>query len=256
VFGGPGSAVRCFTGGIYGQLLVYTGSPIGVVPTASSIQANQGTWQHTALVVDDQGGKAHWYLNGVLDSTTSFLPGTHRVLNNELTIGYHSTGAGAWVQSYDLDDFRLYARTMSQADIQTAMKAENPSTSTYGASCAGPATEPKIDASGGAPAVGNAAFRIETRDVEAGRSAFLIGGIKAHDRGRLPLDIGWLLGAGCKVECSIEAAAPFNPTGGAGSFPMPIPNNAALAGGHVYFQVVVIGTKGAVSEGLDVNVQL
>ena len=260
-FGGSGASVRCFTGGVAGNTLWYRGTPIGDVQAAGDVQSNLGAWQHIALSIDDTAGTATWYIDGLVDSITNFTPGTHVAQNTEFHVAYHTSTTSTYSRFYDMDDFRLYNRALNQTDVQNAMMGENPTTSTFGPGCAGTSGVPTIGASGGAPAINNTTFAIDYANVEPNRPTTLSLGFIASAGGTLPLDVSFLLGAGCGIEQSADLGVGLTTATGSGSFPLAVPNDASLVGGHLYAQVIVLGSgfpvsgNGAVSPALDINVQ-
>ncbi|MDA0372421.1 MAG: PKD domain-containing protein [Planctomycetota bacterium] len=262
-FGGPGAQMRCFTGGVAGTGLWYRGTAIGDIKTIGSVQGAPGVWQHVALSIDDVTGTADWYIDGVLDSSTAFTPGTHVMTNSDFTIGYHTAATSGMGLHYDVDDFRLYGNALTAGDIQLAMMQESPTFSSFGAGCAGPSGgAPSVTSSGGAPRVGNASFTLDVTGMEPGRPAVLALGGLVVAGGALPADVSFLLGTGCQIEIAQDVAGILGNGSGSASLPLGIPNNVLLAGAHLYGQVLVVGSgfslpfAGALSPAIDINVQL
>jgi PKD repeat protein len=261
-FGGQTTAMRCFTGGVAGTGLWYRGTAIGDIKTIGSVQAAPGVWQHVALSIDDLTGTADWYIDGLLDSTTPFTPGTHVMSNTAFKVGYHTSLTSGMGRYYDVDDFRMYGRALSAAEIQIAILNETPSTSMFGAGCAGPSgAAPTVGSSGGAPQVGNSNYTINVSGMEPGRPAVLALGGLAVAGGALPADVSFLLGAGCQLEIAQDVAAILGNATGTASLPLAIPNNSLLSGSHLYGQVIVVGSgfslpfAGALSPAIDINIQ-
>ena len=157
----------------------------------------------------------------------------------------------------DLDDCRLYGNALTPTQIMAAMASENAATGTFGDGCTGPTTTPTIGALGGAPAVGNAGFMIGTDNLEPGVPQVINLGLWASATG-LPFDLSTILGAtytGCFAETGPDLFG-FILGGSTGAaVPVAIPNDPTLAGAHLYAQTVVLGSTGAVSPALDINVQ-
>jgi hypothetical protein len=97
------------------------------------------------MVLDDATGTAQWYLNGVADgSPTTFTPNTFTFQAGEFVIGGYGTSTSLVTRYMEMDDFRLYSRALTPAELMTAMASENPSTSTFGDGCTGPSVVPQI----------------------------------------------------------------------------------------------------------------
>ncbi|MBK8975583.1 MAG: PKD domain-containing protein [Planctomycetes bacterium] len=258
---GSGGSARCYwTSSVVGFQLRDWGTLTGSANYVTS-GTNPSTvtgWNHWAVVIDDTAGTAQWYLNGVADgSPTLFTPGTFTFTGGNFKIGSYSTLTTSGYTRYaQMDDFRLYGSALTPAEIMTAMGSEHPTTGTFGDGCSGPVTTPTIGASGGAPAIGNAAFTIELRGMEAGVpqalniAAFVVGG------GLLPFDLGSVLPTftGCFAELFPDVSVGLAGTASA-SVPVAIPAIPALAGAHAYAQAIVLGSVGAVSPALDINIQ-
>jgi hypothetical protein len=74
--------------------------------------------------------------------------------------------------------------------------------------------------------------------------------------GFLPYDLGALLPnfTGCSAELFPEVGPGLGGQANA-QVPLPVPPITTLAGAHLYAQIVVLGSTGAVSPALDVNIQ-
>jgi hypothetical protein len=248
---------RCYYTGAYLSLRNWGG--LGNVDMAGDLDLLTG-WNHVCVVIDDRAGMARWYLNGMPSGTgRAFTPSSFTFQAGNLIVGSYSTTAGSFTRYFDIDDFRVYARALTPAEIATAMASESPAATTFGDGCAGPATTPSILAQNGAPALGNAVFRIEATDLEAGRPQAIFMGLSATGGGTLPLDISLLLGAsyaGCEFEVLPDLIAvplPGTPSGGVN---LALSNDPILAGLHVYAQAIVLGSLGAASPALDVNLEM
>ncbi|MCC6785245.1 MAG: hypothetical protein IT457_20515, partial [Planctomycetes bacterium] len=89
---------------------------------------------------------------------------------------------------------------------------------------------------------------------EVGSPCAVLVGVFAR-QGGLPLDISFLLGAGCVAETLPDLGAFVVGVGPTGSLPLGIPPSTALAGAHLYAQALVFGSQGAASPALDINLQ-
>jgi PKD repeat protein len=253
-FGAATASARAYYAGTYMSLRSWGNIP-GFVDSASDPKALPG-WSHWALVVDDAAGTAQWYVNGVPDGAqASFTPNTFAVNLGNFLVGGYTTSTALYTRYFEMDDFRLYGRALTPAEILGCAVQEQASATTFGAGCAGASGVPTIAGSGGQPTVGNAAFQIDIGNVEAGQLTALLIGVLAVDGGARPLDISFLFGPGCVAETLPDLGAFVAGVGPSSSFPLTIPNDPALAGGHVYAQALVFATDGAASPALDVNIQ-
>ncbi len=81
-----------------------------------------GRWQHVALVVDSAQGRAAFYLNGREATAAGALrPGFQ--LNGVLRLGRRVAGSPLPFDG-QLDDLRIYARSLSPAEITTLAQGE------------------------------------------------------------------------------------------------------------------------------------
>ncbi len=251
-WGGTGTAgVRIFTGGVAGTAILYRGSTVGDVLATTNVQSNFGVWRHVALVIDDAAGTGTWYFDGVPEAPRT-LAAAHSAVITEMHIGYHTSTGAAFPAFADMDDFRLYSRALSVAEIIGMIQAENPTTGPFGAGCAGTAGVPQISANG-APALGNAGFAVQLAGAENARLAGLVFGMAPRAFGTF--DLGAILGPGCALQVDWFNASFHVTAGGMAAQAVPIPNNTALRGFHVYGQWLVAGSVGAASAALDINIQ-
>ncbi|MCI0589008.1 MAG: hypothetical protein L0323_19480 [Planctomycetes bacterium] len=103
---------------------------------------------------------------------------------------------------------------------------------------------PSIATTGGlATSTGNPIFGIALGQALGGAAAVLVAGVSSQSWGGLPLplDLAPSGAPGCALFVSGEVliptiAAGTGPGGGSATVPLPVPNNAALNGGLVYFQ--------------------
>ena len=82
---------------------------VGLVPA--------GTWHHVALVLDSVSGMATGYVDGIKSGTA---PYTGKDLGGSVKIGSYFSGANVFYSGL-LDDFRLYTRALSQAEVRSDM---------------------------------------------------------------------------------------------------------------------------------------
>ncbi|MBK8980013.1 MAG: PKD domain-containing protein [Planctomycetes bacterium] len=260
-FGGSVGSARCYHDGSRWSLRSY--GSLGTASTAYVLSASNPMtlvgWNHWAMVLDDAAGTAQWYLNGVADGTpTAFSPNTFVAsgLGNFIVGDYGTLTSSHFTRYADMDDFRIYGRALTPAEIMTAMASENATTGTFGNGCSGPATTPFIGAGGSAPVIGNPTFTIDVGGMEAfvpqalNIAAFAVAG------GVLPYNLGGVLPtfAGCSAELFPDVSVGLAGTATA-SVPIAIPAIPALAGAHAYAQAIVLGSVGAVSPALDIHMQ-
>jgi PKD repeat protein len=268
VFGGNGSqAVRCFVEGAAGTgRLRYAGSQVGDFNTVADIKTGRtDVWTHVTLVVDNAAGLASWYIDGVLDNTKTFAPGTHRATNTEFLVGRHN-GTQNYSLFYSMDDFRLYGRVLQPAEIAAlAAGAQAATTTNYGVGCPGsqPAA-PRAGSAGGAPAIGNSTYTVTVAGAEPGAIGLALLGLYQNQLGAaggaLPLDVSFLglgFAPGCNLEVGEVLATPLvilSPTGG-GSVGLPIPAVPSLAGSHFHAQWAVLSASSALSDAVHICVR-
>ncbi|MBK8096038.1 MAG: PKD domain-containing protein [Planctomycetes bacterium] len=252
-FGGTGSSVRWFTGGVAGTSLWYRSSGAPDINATYNVQANPGVWEHVCLVVDNTAGTGKWYFNGVLNTTTNFTPGLHSFTTTELHVGWQTATTSGYVRYYDLDDFRIYSRPLSAGEvIATYLLGEHASAGTFGSSCAGPGGTPVI-AGNGVPAVGNLTFAVDLSNAEDLRGAIMVLGLTPSAFGTF--DLSAVLGAGCQLEVDPFGSNFHVTMGNAASQPLGIPLNTMFQGLHVYGQWLVLGTTGAATRVIDINIE-
>jgi PKD repeat protein len=254
-----GGSGRCYYVSSLTGFSLRSWGPVPITDAGTSPNAVTG-WNHWAVVIDDAAGTAQWYLNGVADGNqTTFTPGTFSYTpGGRLLIGTYSTltSASNYLRYADLDDFRIYGRALTPAQLLQSMLFESPTTSTFAAGCSGPSSVPQLGASGGAPTIaGNAAFRLEAAGMQVGAPAAINLGLAQTSNPFLPYDLGFLPGfAGCSVEVFPDVAAlGIANVNGAASLGLAVPADPSLASFHFYGQLVVLGTQGAVSPALDIN---
>lgn len=246
---------RAFAAGAAGSGITFRGSPIGNVDSGFTVTGTPGVWQHVALVVDDVNGQALWFDNGTPSSNViSFTPNTFTYTGTRFmaVAAQGDSGLSPFGVHYDMDDFRYYGRALTQPEIMAAMVAENPSAGTFGSSCAGPGGAPQIGATG-LPQLGNPTFSIDLANAEDSRLCVLALGLQPAAFGTF--DLSPALGAGCTLQVDPFSLLLQVVVATAATQPMPIPNNAALHGLHVYGQWIIAGSTGAVTQALDVNIQ-
>lgn len=247
---------RAFAAGAAGSGITFRGTSIGNVDSVFPVVNTPGVWQHVALVVDDAAGRALWYDNGSPSTNViSFTPNSFNYSGTRFmaVAAQGDSGLSTFGLHYDMDDFRYYTRALSQADIMNVMLAEEPSAGTFGTACAGPSGLPVI-AGQGLPALGNGSFAVDLTNAEASRPCALVIGATPAAFG--VVDLSAFLGTGCSLQTDpLVVIASATSGSGAASQPLPIPAGNNLIGLHLYTQWVILGTQGAVTQVLDVNVQ-
>ncbi|MBM4060585.1 MAG: PKD domain-containing protein [Planctomycetes bacterium] len=244
---------RSFTGsaGIF-----FDGSSLGSVTSSFTVHLTPGVWQHLALVVDDQAGQALWYSNGVPSTNVrSFTPNTFSYSSTaNFAVGANGTGGTSPIGAhFHLDDFRFYTRALTPAELLiNALTVEQAAASVSGLSCPGTLGTPVIGSTGGAPAQGNANFALTLGNAENQRLAALAVGLTPAAFGTF--DLSPWLGAGCVLQNDAIALNFYVVSGNAVTQPFPIPA-AGFAGQHFYAQWAVLGTVGAATRMLDINIQ-
>ena len=263
-FGAGFSGLRCWAVGGGWSL---RGSTIGIFDTASTDLTDGsriGDWVHMALVVDGATGTATWYVDGVVDASTSFAGPVRETGGGVFAVGALSVGSSSRMsEAFDLDDFRLYSRALTQLEVQVQSAAEAPSSSKFGTGCSSFLVPPTIDAVG-APQVGNSSFAIEIGSVVDPSSAvLLVIGVSALSLEflagpALPLELDEFLvnGIGCRLEVGSLVNVPLVAPAGSISVGLPVPATMGLAGTHFYAQALVLGANDSAStRALDVNLQ-
>jgi hypothetical protein len=257
--------LRCWEFGDQWQLL--NGLPSGTFTTTDTSIANGtrlGEWIHLAVTVDSTTGSANWYINGVVDNSTTFT-GSAAITAGQFVVGGLDLGAANKANAqFDLDDFRVYARALSQAEVQTAMMSESPTTSNYGTGCApGGGAVPALRGVS-APQLGNVGFGVQLAGFAPGSPITLNVGLTTvtDPLGGLPLpfDLGAVLPgffAGCVIEVPLATALGLGADGaGNALLPIPVPADPALAGAHVYMQAYGLNGSGfSFTQALDINFQ-
>lgn len=246
---------RCFTGGVAGNSLLYRGSSIGNVGAVADVQANPGVWEHVALVVDDDTGRASWYINGERTNTVTFTPHTHTATGTDFQLARNtgSAGTGNYVVYYSMDDYRMYNQALTEAEIKFSLRGENASAGTYGTSCG----LGSISGRGGLPSAsaGNPAFAVQLSGSNASQLYVNVLGFLPRSTG--PVNISPFFGPGCFLQTSNQATS-FGLTNGSGNatLGLAVPRNAGLIGLHVYSQFVIwpLGA-GAATRGLDISLK-
>lgn len=255
-FGGGGASWRCFTGGVAGTSLWYRGTPIGDIQASYNVQANPGVWEHIAISIDDQNGVANWYVNGVLDTTTAFTAGTHAFTNTNVAVGFHTSTTSTYTTGYDMDDFRIYSRALTQPEITVlSVAAEHASAGAAGTFCTNAVSgDPLIAGTGGLPTEGNAGFGIEGSNLENGQIAGFVLDLFPAAAPVFNLD-PFLGGPGCELQMGNLGVIIAVPTTGTIAMSVPIPA-AGFEGWHIYAQCAQLGSAGgSITKVLDINIQ-
>ncbi len=82
---------------------------VGLVPA--------GGWHHVALVLDSASGMATGYVDGIKSGTA---PYSGKTIGGSVKIGSYFSGAGSCYSGL-LDDFRIYTRALSEAEVRADM---------------------------------------------------------------------------------------------------------------------------------------
>ncbi|MBL8898383.1 MAG: PKD domain-containing protein [Planctomycetes bacterium] len=248
---------RSFIAGAAGTGITFRGSSLGNVDLTGNVIGNYN-WQHVALVIDDAAGRWTWYWNGAPANTNTFTPNTFAYNGTQpFNVGMQGTGS-FFSTHWAMDDFRMYNSALSFGDVLAAMGGETASNGAYDAGCAGPSGVPVLSASQ-RPVLPNPTYSLDLSNAEPGRPAALIIGTQTSLGGILPLDLSGLLGAGCALTVFPEIQFPLFTGAGAVNIPLPLPVDPSVNGGngfHGYTQIIVLGTAGATTNSLDVNLQI
>jgi hypothetical protein len=153
-----------------------------------------------------------------------------------------------------LDDFRIYARDLSPAEIASVMLSEAPVISRFGAGSPGPTGQPTIGANG-PPHVPNPGFMVRLRGGEPFQPSFLSFGFAASQwKGApLPLDLSGMLGPGSALHVAPIQFLALSTGSGDIDLPVAIGPVPAFKGVHCYAQWLILGSTGAVTSGIDLN---
>jgi PKD repeat protein len=261
-FFGDGS-FRCFMGSAGILFGGGTGSTLSTTLTANfSGHLQQGVWHHYAVVIDDAAGFNTIYEDGIPHAGRNYAPGTYVYSGaTGFAVGAISAAAGGSRATlhYDMDDFRMYGRALTQAEIQNALVHENPTTAEMDAGCTDSNLFTPRLSSNGPPQIGNLNFALVASGLEPARPAAVYVGLSAHLGGILPLDLAGtgIFNTGCNLLVAPDIILNF-PTGtGTVLLPAPIPIDPTLQGGHTYNQVVLLGSGplSAVSNAVDTQMQ-
>ena len=247
---------RAFAAGAAGSGITVRGSAIGNVDSGFPVINTPGVWQHVALVVDDAAGRALWYDNGNPSANVvAFTPNSFNYTGTRFmaVAAQGDSGLSTFGQHYAMDDFRYFTRALTAAEIAAVMAGEAPSAGPYGTACAGPGGPPAVSGSG-LPQIGNLAFGVDLTSAEPGRACLLVLGIRPATFG--VIDLSAFLGTGCLLQTDpLLLLASATSGAGTASMPLPIPPDVSLVGAHAYTQWLVVGSQGAVSQVLDINLQ-
>ncbi len=154
-----------------------------------------------------------------------------------------------------MDDFRFYRRALGIAEIAQAMQGENATTSRFDLACSGPGGIPTIVATS-APTLPNPGFSLALQNCEPGHLGLLVLGLEATSwlSLPLPLDIFSALGVG-NAGCMLHVSPFSSAISGVGPSSVNVPLPSGFAGVHLYAQWLVLGSQGATTTGLDINMQ-
>ncbi|MBL8901384.1 MAG: PKD domain-containing protein [Planctomycetes bacterium] len=261
-FFGDGS-FRCFMGSAGILFGGGTGTPLSATLTANfSGHLQQGAWHHYAVVIDDAAGFNTIYEDGVPHAGRSYAAGTYTYTGTTgFAVGAISAASGGSRASlhYDMDDFRMYSRALTQTEIQNALVHENPTGALMEDGCTDSNSfTPRLTAVG-APQIGNLNFGLLASGLEPGRPTAVYVGLSASLGGFLPFDLSGtgIFGPGCRLLVSPDIILNFGSGGGSVFLPAPIPIDPTLQGGHTYNQLLSLGSGplSAVSNAIDTQMQ-
>jgi len=109
------------------QEATFTANPGQIIidPSPSSPIINDGQWHHTAMVVNREQAQVELYVDGIeIYSRTTVSLGDTLLGDltdptiNTLTLGSDPTGTYGVAGEYDIDDFALWGRALSPAEVQ------------------------------------------------------------------------------------------------------------------------------------------
>ncbi len=253
---------RCFTSGFPGLRLAFRGSPLGDVTNSRIVHLRR--WIVLTLVCDDAARESRWYFDGQLDLRRPYPPGVSSVAMTEgrqFFVGGHSDEPSAATRFFALDDFRLYGRALSDAEVALIARGENAGATLVPRSCAPSASVAPTIALQGLPAyeqslAGPLSIRLEA--LEPGRAGFLVAGLSGRELFGLPI-LPWPLtglGASCELGAAPDLVLPFATGAGSVAFPLDLRGVGWSQPAHVYFQALVLGSSGGyASDVLDVCVR-
>ncbi|MBK9385681.1 MAG: PKD domain-containing protein [Planctomycetes bacterium] len=240
-----------------------TGTTLSATYTANwQGHLQQGVWHHYAVVIDDAVGFNTIYQDGVPHAGRNYAPGTYTYNGTTgFAVGAFSvaSGGGPASEHYDLDDFRMYSRALTQAEIQTALLHENPTGALMDPGCTDSNSFTPSLTAVGAPQIGNLAFGLLASGLEPGRPTAVYIGLSASLGGFLPFDLSGtgVFGPGCRLLVSPDIILNFGSGGGSVFLPAPVPLDPTLEGGHIYNQLLSLGSGplSAVSNAIDTQMQ-
>ncbi|MBK9386398.1 MAG: PKD domain-containing protein [Planctomycetes bacterium] len=254
---------RCFMGSAGILFGGGTGTTLSATYTANwQGHLQPGVWHHYAVVVDDATGFNTIYQDGVPHAGRNYAAGTYTYTGTTgFAVGAISAAAGGSRASlhYDMDDFRMYSRALTQAEIQTALVHENPTGALMENGCTDSNSfTPRLTAVG-APQIGNLTFGLQASGLEPGRPTAVYVGLSASLGGFLPFDLSGtgIFAPGCNLLVSPDIILNFGSGGGSVFLPAPVPLDPTLQGGHTYNQLVSLGSGplSAVSNAIDTQMQ-
>ena len=242
IFGGVGS-FRCFTNGVAGAGLWVRGFNSGstfniVMPTSgATLQARSRAATGVCVSLVVKGKSAQWYVDGKAHGSARVLPvdgaNIAPVGTSTFKIGKHISNASS--SAYDLDEFRLFNRAASPAEIELWCENAFAAVGTYG-SYAGIS----LGTTGGAPRVGNSGYKHTVAGPRNMQFLFVVG-IKPTPSFDMGIVFPALKGKTWYPSFDIELALA---TGASGKITLPggLPNDKNIAG--LGFDTQVLGFTG------------
>ena len=263
IFGGPGSDFRCFTRGAAGNHLFFRGGGPGDFPLLVDVFRDQfRVWNHIALSVDINSGLAGWFFNGEVQQFVQFTRPTEPSRNDEFHVNYHQDPELSFSRYFAIDDFRVYHRALTPAEVLEVMENEPPVSTAFGSSCPGPAGSraPTLQANG-PPRINSLDFAVRVAGVPAGDLVLFFAGVSAVSDPSvgitLPLPLDSLLPgtpSGCQLEVlPFSSRLDLADTSGQAVLRLPIPDLPEYIGTGVLVQALVLGNTSSVSNALSIH---
>ena len=253
---------RCFSSGFAGLRIAFRGSPLGDV--ASPRIVHIPGWIVLTLVCDDAARESRWYFNGQLDQRRPYPAGVNSVATTEgrqFYVGANADEVTSATRFFKMDDFRLYGRALSAAEVALVAQGESAGASRVPLTCAPSGAPAPTIALQGVPAFEPTLLgplSLQLGALEPGRAGFLVVGLSGRELLGLPI-LPWplaSLGSGCALGAAPDVVLPL--ATGTGSIAVPLDLGAAgwSQPSHVYFQALVLGSAGGyASDVLDVCVR-
>jgi hypothetical protein len=121
------------TGRIVAQPRVQGGETGATVTNTCPYRVNDGAWHHVAVVQDQRGtGTMTFYIDGIFCGSTPTSLAWHFDSRIPVTLGGLTTAESSYWHGFngDLDDFRIYPRALSEAEVGLVMRNGAPPSGT------------------------------------------------------------------------------------------------------------------------------